>query len=147
MVLHVQDEWRHKANSGASLVLHVPCRSTSSASQPLQQTFHIKFVLFSLGGAKPLPRPHPITLLQNLSSKQVFMHIICLGNQRCVDTVFNIRILSVFVKNYLYPYPICSDADNWYPYRRILSVSVVLLWYNMTPWVTLIVRHRCSHLN
>jgi len=40
--------------NGASLVLHVPCRSASSASQPLQQTFRLKFVLFSWGGAKPL---------------------------------------------------------------------------------------------
>jgi len=29
---------------------------------------------------------------------------------------FNIRILSVSVKNYLYPYPIRSDVVNCYPY-------------------------------
>jgi len=51
----------------------------SSASQPLQQTFPIKFILFSWGGAKPLPRPHLITL-QNLSSEQVLMQIKYSGN-------------------------------------------------------------------
>jgi len=64
--------------SGASLVLHDPCRSASSVSQLLQQseqTFRIKFVLFSWGGTKPLHRPYPITLLQNLSSEQVAMQI------------------------------------------------------------------------
>jgi len=30
--------------------------------------------------------------------------------------VFNIRILSVSVKNYPYPYPIRSDIVNCYPY-------------------------------
>ena len=51
-----------------------------------------------------------------------------------------------------------STADAWHRIRilsvqtlitdiHILSISVVLLWYNMTPFVTHIVRHRCSHLN
>jgi len=69
---------RSLKKSGASLVLHDPCRSASSVSQLLQQseqTFRIKFVLFSWGGTKPLHRPYPITLLQNLSSEQVAMQI------------------------------------------------------------------------
>ena len=37
---------------------------------------------------------------------------------------FNIRILSVSVKNY--PYPIRSDVDNWYPYPiRIRGSTMV----------------------
>ena len=43
-----------KTITGASLVLHVPCRSASSASQPLQQTLRIKFVLFSSPDHIPL---------------------------------------------------------------------------------------------
>ena len=39
----------------------------------------------------------------------------------------------------LYPYPLKTI--------RIRILSVVLLWYNMTPWVTHIVRHRCFHLS
>jgi len=52
----------------------------SSASQPLQQTFPIKLILFSWGGAKLLPRPRPIALLQNLSSEQFLMQIKYSGN-------------------------------------------------------------------
>jgi len=33
--------------SGVSLVSHVPCNFASNASQVLQQTFPIKFILFS----------------------------------------------------------------------------------------------------
>jgi len=38
---------------------------------------------------------------------------------------FNIRILSVSVKNYPYPYPIRSDVVNCYPYAiRIRSIDL-----------------------
>jgi len=37
---------------------------------------------------------------------------------------FNIRILSISVKNY--PYPVRSDVDNWYPYAiRIRGSTMV----------------------
>ena len=36
--------------------------------------------------------------------------------QRCAIPLFNIRILSVSVKNYPYPYPFRSDIVNCYPY-------------------------------
>jgi len=39
-------------NIGAG-VSHVTCRSASSASQLLQQTFPIKFIIYSWEGAKP----------------------------------------------------------------------------------------------
>jgi len=42
---------------------------------------------------------------------------------------FNIRILSVSVKNYLYLYP---TVQTLLTAIRILSVSMVLLWYNYT---------------
>ena len=54
-----------------NLVSHVPCSCASSRSQLLQQTFSIKFILFSWRGVWSLPRLHP-SLLQNLASEQVF---------------------------------------------------------------------------
>jgi len=45
-------------------------------------------------------------------------------DQRCADTVLNICILFVSIKNYLYPYPIHSDVVNCYPYPiRIRSID------------------------
>jgi len=46
------------------------------------------------------------------------------GLAPCADTVLNMRILSVSVKNY--PYPISSDVGNCYPYHypiRIRSID------------------------
>ena len=45
---------------------------------------------------------------------------------RCTDTVFNIRILSVSVKNYPYPYPIRSDVVNCYPYPIHIHGSIMV---------------------
>jgi len=48
-------------------------------------------------------------------------------HQRCTDTNFNICILSVCVKNYLYPFPISSDVNcNLYPIHIRGSIMVQL---------------------
>ena len=56
-----------------------------------------------------------------------------------------------FLISVSYPYPLKTirilSIQTLITDICILSVSVVLLWYNMTPWVTHIVRNRCSHLN
>ena len=57
---------------GATVVSHIRCRSASTASQLLQETFPIKFFYF--------PVPTPINLLQNLSGEQVLMYISYSGN-------------------------------------------------------------------
>jgi len=64
----------------ASLALHVPSRSASSASWQLQWIFPIKFVIFPGLGLGPGPRPHPINLLQNLASQHVVTQIKHSGN-------------------------------------------------------------------
>ena len=48
---------------------------------------------------------------------------------------FNIRILSVSVKNYPYPYPIRSDVVNCYPYPIRIRGSIMVYYGTITPRV------------
>ena len=57
------------------------------------------------------------------SHASCIVHIVVL-HQSCADTVFNIRILSLSVKNYPYPYHIRSDVVICYPHPiRIPSID------------------------
>jgi len=52
----------------------------------------------------------------------------CIGLQRCadLDTTFNIRFLSISVKNYPYPYPLFSLMDLWYNYTMSAKILTFL---------------------
>ena len=81
-----------------------------TASQLLQQTFTVKFILFSWRGVWSLPRLHP-SLLQNLASEQVLMQIKYFFGTDSMDSPDCLPILlsmSVFYFTFLSVFPLFS---------------------------------------